>query len=372
MTLRPLAALAVVLLPLSPLSAEDSRGKVLYNQLCFTCHGAHLEGGIGPALKDAYWRHGDSPEAILKAITKGIDGSEMIAYEQVYSEEDRIALRDFIVDEQEGLRSLVRSYYPRNYLTGKRLTPEVFNSIESTAQTPIPENTLWTDNNLQSAVRFTAKLHIVEAGSYQFKLRSKGRTAVFLDGEEIYYFNEKQPKEKHINKAATLKAGVYAVEIFHESPPVHGWMISGSLSRNGGKEIQLHGRSLQGNIPRFILAGSEAKVIRKWIKGISPRTLLCLLPNKVIVAFNPDTGQVESAWKEARVNQTPSLPDRSASPSQIEGTPLPPQGSLPNDLSIQHRAYQTDGANVVIHSEVNGEPRVTTISPQGEHGYQIR
>lgn len=113
-------------------------------------------------------------------------------------------------------------------------------------------------------------------------------------------------------------------------------------------------------------------MIRKWIEGISPRTLLCLLPNKVIVAFNPDTGKVEGAWKEARVNQTPSLPDRSQQPSVIEGTPIAAQGSLPTDLMIRHRAYETDGSDVVIHSEINGEPRTTTISPQGDSSYQIR
>ena len=39
----------------------------------------------------------------------------MIPYEMVFPESDRIALRDYIVREQEGLREMMRSLYPRDY-----------------------------------------------------------------------------------------------------------------------------------------------------------------------------------------------------------------------------------------------------------------
>ena len=58
---------------------------------------------------------GSSPEAILQVINKGVPGSPMIPYEMVFPESDRIALRDYIVREQEGLREMMRSLYPRDY-----------------------------------------------------------------------------------------------------------------------------------------------------------------------------------------------------------------------------------------------------------------
>ena len=76
------------------------RGQEIYSQICVTCHGPNLDGGIGPSLVDAYWKHGDTSEAIMRSITKGITGTEMIAYEYVYSEEDRQAVTDFILDKQ--------------------------------------------------------------------------------------------------------------------------------------------------------------------------------------------------------------------------------------------------------------------------------
>ncbi|MEL0098378.1 MAG: cytochrome c, partial [Opitutae bacterium] len=64
--------------------ANLRRGQEIYSQICVTCHGPNLDGGIGPSLVDAYWKHGDTSEAIMRSITKGIAGTEMIAYEYVY------------------------------------------------------------------------------------------------------------------------------------------------------------------------------------------------------------------------------------------------------------------------------------------------
>ncbi len=38
---------------------------------CAGCHGYDATGGMGPNLKDAYWRYGGSPVAIFKSIYEG-------------------------------------------------------------------------------------------------------------------------------------------------------------------------------------------------------------------------------------------------------------------------------------------------------------
>ena len=58
----------------------------------------------------------------------------MIAYELVYPEKDLKSLTDFIINKQEGNRETLRSTYPRDYFQGKRLHPDLFDSIESTSQ----------------------------------------------------------------------------------------------------------------------------------------------------------------------------------------------------------------------------------------------
>lgn len=354
-------------------SADLERGKTVYSQLCFNCHGPHLDGGIGPALKDQYWHHGSSPDAILEIINKGVPGSEMIAFEAVFPEADRIALRDFIVSEQEGLREVVRAVYPREYFKGKRLTPELFDSVESLSQTPLPENVYYFERNGDGILRGTSKLYITEGGDYRFSIRRGGRTSIFLNGEEVHYSDEKTDKATHINKTFPLDRGVYDLEILHEEKTTHSYRFGGSLDQVGGKKFALNGRSLEGNIPKIIKARlGAALVVRKWIAELPPRALLCLLPNQVIVAFNPVDGTVLNAWHTAEINQTPSLPDRSAKPSEITGTPIP---NVATDTSTQdsHRfqRYEVEGESVLIVSRINGEEQTIAISPQGAQSFTI-
>lgn len=353
--------------------ADLERGKTVYSQLCFNCHGPHLDGGIGPALKDQYWHHGSSPEAILEIINKGVPGSEMIAFEAVFPEADRAALRDFIVSEQEGLREVVRSVYPREYFKGKRLTPELFDSVESLSQTPLPENVYYFERNGDGILRGTSKLYITEAGDYRFSIRLVGRTSIFLDGEEVHYSDEKTGTATHINKSFNLEPGVYDLEILHEEKTTHSYRFAGSLDQVGGKKLALNGRSLQGNVPKIIKARpGQALVVRKWIAELPPRALLCLLPNQVIVAFNPVNGRVLNAWHTAEINQTPSLPDRSAKPSEITGTRLPVSGpELFEAESPRFLNYSIQGESVLLTLQVEGEEKVITISPEGAQSFTI-
>ena len=61
-----------------------ARGEVLYRQICFTCHGSDLRGGIGSSLVDSYWKHGDSAEAIVKVLETGIPDSNMVSFAAMF------------------------------------------------------------------------------------------------------------------------------------------------------------------------------------------------------------------------------------------------------------------------------------------------
>ena len=129
------------------------------------------------------------------------------------------------------------------------------------------------------------------------------------------------------------------------------------------------GQSLSGSEPKVIMAGYEAKVIRKKIAGISPRALLLFLPNKVIVAYNPHEGRVEKVWSNARVNQTPSLPDRSFHASVVEGEdknigPFKFGGAYAH----HYLSSQIKGATVEINHLIAGKPYALKISPDGDKG----
>ena len=352
--------------------ATPERAETIYKQLCFNCHGVHFDGGIGPSLKDSYWRHGDSPEDILKAINKGIPGTEMIGYEAVFPEEDRLALRDLILAQHEGLRGVVRYVYPRAPFQGKRLSPELFDKIKPLSETRLPENVYYFERKGDGILRGKSKLYIKEAGQYHFSIRNIGRTSIFINGKEVHYSDEKTPKDTHINKTFDLQPGIHHLEVLHEEKTTHSYRFSGFLLHKGGKRWPLHGRSLEGNVPKVITAGTEAKVIRKWIAGLPPRTLLCLLPNKVLVAYNPVEGKILAAWHSASINQTPSLTDRSQKPSEIRGEPVPDAARdiLQTDsLRLLYYEMQMDTVHLVSLSK--GKEKTVMISPKGQQSFKV-
>ena len=353
-------------------AADIERGRTIYSQICFNCHGPHLEGGQGPSLKDQYWQHGSSPEAILHVINKGVPGSPMIPYEAVFPESDRLSLRDFILSHQEGLREVVRSVYPREFFKGKRFTPELFAGVESESQTPLPENWYYMDRNADGVMRGKSKVYLREAGDYQFAVNPIGRTSIFLNGDEVFYFDEATDKKTHFSKKIRLEPGAHDLEIFHEEKTTHSYRFNGSL-RGNGKVFALNGRSLEGNIPVVIKARpGQALVVRKWIDGLPPRALLCLLPNAVIVAYDSETGQVLKAWHSAEINQTPSLPDRSAKPSEIKGEEIADAAaSLFDAASPRLLRYETEGESVRLVSQTADGEKTVLIAPEGAQSFTV-
>lgn len=66
-----------ILLAMSQDDAVLERAKAAYGVNCSACHGADLEGGIGPNLKDGEWVHGGQPTQILASIQVGIAAKGM-------------------------------------------------------------------------------------------------------------------------------------------------------------------------------------------------------------------------------------------------------------------------------------------------------
>ena len=357
---------------IKPLLADLKRGQEIYSQICVTCHGPNLDGGIGPSLVDAYWKHGDTSEAIMRAITKGITGTEMIAYEYVYSKEDRQAVTDFILDRQEGNRQTMRSLYSRDYFKGKRLTPELFDSVESDSQGILPENFLYTKRMFDGLLRGNSKLFIKQPGNYRFNVNPIGRTSIWVNGEEMHYSNAEKSKDTYFSKQFHLDAGIHDLEILHEEPTSFSMRFNARLQKVGGQNWMLTGKSLEGNIPKIIRPGPQAKVIRKWIDGLPPRTLLLLLPNQVMVAYDSASGQILKAWKSALVNQTPSLDNRSQNQSVTKGEEIAGAESTVlqgNEFNLLH--YETQGESVLISSLVDGVSQNFTVSPEGTDSFTV-
>jgi cytochrome c oxidase cbb3-type subunit 3 len=73
-----------------------ARGKSLYDQYCFTCHGDQGQGGIGPNLTDEYWIHGGTFPEVLHTIQVGVPVKGMIAWRKELPPDDVLAVASFV------------------------------------------------------------------------------------------------------------------------------------------------------------------------------------------------------------------------------------------------------------------------------------
>ncbi|MDD7983876.1 cytochrome c [Lentisphaera marina] len=348
------------------------RGEEIYKQVCHICHGLDMNGGIGPSLIDDFWKHGDSPHAVLHSISEGIPNTEMAPYKQLFKEDDLKAARDFILSKQKGLRSLALSSYPKAHFKGKKLSLDLLKTVESLEQKSIKENLIYFKNRYDAVAHLKADLYIQEDGVYGLRIRKAGRTAVYINGKEVLFQDE---NNKSLNKAQDFKLtkGVHKIEILHDEKMQHSLKFHATMTQEGKGHFTLMGKSLEGSEPKMVRAGAEAKVIRKYVHDISPRTLLCLLPNKVLVAYNPYSGKIEKVWKNSFVDQTPSLNARSALPSSIMGQELPSNFHGYNTKhKIKMLSYQSKGGSVLIKTAIGGKEHKVTISPLGATGFSLK
>lgn len=60
-------------------------GKVVFDKICYVCHGKFGEGLVGPNFTDDYWIHGGRPEDLKKVIVDGVLDKGMLSYKSQLS-----------------------------------------------------------------------------------------------------------------------------------------------------------------------------------------------------------------------------------------------------------------------------------------------
>lgn len=60
--------------------AAVAAGEAVYAANCLMCHGANMEGGIGPSFLDEEWLHGSTSAEIIRVITEGVPEKGMLSW----------------------------------------------------------------------------------------------------------------------------------------------------------------------------------------------------------------------------------------------------------------------------------------------------
>jgi cytochrome c oxidase cbb3-type subunit 3 len=74
-------------------------GGPLYATYCVACHGAEMEGGIGPSLVDVEWIHGGQASDVIRVITEGVPAKGMIPWKGILSPEQINQVAAYVVSK---------------------------------------------------------------------------------------------------------------------------------------------------------------------------------------------------------------------------------------------------------------------------------
>lgn len=76
-------------------------GAAIYTTNCVGCHGAELQGGIGPNLIDEVWIHGGQPEEVLRTITEGVSAKGMPTWGPILGPDKARQVAAYVLSEAQ-------------------------------------------------------------------------------------------------------------------------------------------------------------------------------------------------------------------------------------------------------------------------------
>ena len=71
-------------------------GEAVYKANCAACHGANMEGLVGPSLVDDEWLHGGELPQITATITNGVPTKGMVAWGPILGDEKIQQVAQFV------------------------------------------------------------------------------------------------------------------------------------------------------------------------------------------------------------------------------------------------------------------------------------
>ncbi|WDE96901.1 cytochrome c [Lentisphaera profundi] len=285
-------------------SESISRGKIIYESVCFACHGKNLEGAVGPNLKDSLWLHGASKAQLMTTIKKGFPEQGMVAFGTIYKDQQIEDISNFILSRQQGLRDMeYRIYHKASFETG----------VQWGTQKPDkkgPLNPPHVNLNLpevdQFGLQFKGKLLIPQHIAGKFKIvgmiRQKEGFQLLIDGKKIELSTASSRFEEKIN----LSAGIHEFEFRYirglKSTPLHFELL-------GKATIPLSFDSYRKSLTSEYIVKAEDSffIMRKRVKDLSPGTIIVNHQDQVSYAISPYGASVSAIWTGDSIDIGPNI-----------------------------------------------------------------
>ena len=97
-------------------------GQKVYQEICITCHGANLEGGIGLPLIKNQWVHGGHPTDLLKILNNGVLEKGMPAWGPIIGPKKSIEVIAFILSKND--KDTLQAAYPNQVKVEEAPSPQ--------------------------------------------------------------------------------------------------------------------------------------------------------------------------------------------------------------------------------------------------------
>lgn len=348
------------------------KGKAVYQQVCFACHGVNLEGAAGPSLIDGTWLHGSSSNDIFRVISKGVMEKGMMAYEHIYDEATRRNLVDYILSEQEGLRDLRYEIYPPVDDPKKGLP--AFGS-----GTPLKAGKL-EDGLLDLAPAEMKAYAIVFRGTFlvprekviQFLGHCRQGVGTLTVGKPLV----DKPVD-WLRKRPKLAAGAHPFEFAYQptserSRPFHLEFTSLGkyklpLSRDAAKQRPYDSYA--------VVAGERPLVVRTSLPGIPAESMAVGLPGGTSFTLGRD-GSVYTVWDGLFLDLGPNITNRGKDPSMTGSPWFADTGGIHLErhgerLPLRLREYGYEGNELRFLFKARGG-RVTVSAEPGDKRLTLR
>ena len=303
-----------------------SRGKLIYDSVCFACHGKNLEGATGHNLKDSEWLHGGSKEQIKATINRGFPEKGMVAFGAIYNDKQIEDLTNYILSCQEGLRDMeYKIFHNATIETGVN-----WNSQKPNKQAKInpPHINLNLPEVDQYAIQYKGKLLIPAhmAGNFKIKglVRQKDGFSLHIDGKEIKI---KLSKTKRFDQDIKLAAGSHDIEFRYiknfKSSTLH-------LDLNGKAKgtIPLSAESYRRSITnKYIVKAKDTfLIIRKRVNNLAPGSIIVNHQDKMNYAIDPHNGGLNAVWTGDSIDIGPNIFARGQKAASFLGKQLMNKG----------------------------------------------
>ena len=309
-------------------SNKDSiaKGKLIYDSVCFACHGKNLEGATGHNLKDSEWLHGGSKEQIKATIKKGFPEKGMVAFGAIYNDQQIDDVTNYILSRQEGLRDMeYKIFHNATIETGVKWDSQ---KPDKQAKITPPHINLNLPEVDQYAIQYKGKLLIPEhmAGNFKLKglVRQKDGFSLHIDGKEVKI---KLSKTKRFDQDIKLAAGSHDIE-FRYIKNFKSCTLHLDLNGKAKGTIPLSAESYRRSITnKYIVKAKDTfLIIRKRVNNLAPGSIIVNHQDKMNYAIDPHNGGLNAVWTGDSIDIGPNIFARGQKAASFLGKQLMNKG----------------------------------------------